>query len=56
MTDNISLGVNYKYVDLGLHEISKKAESYMDILSVGSTHDIDTSFHAVAARLSWKFN
>lgn len=58
LSDNIIIGVDYNYVDLGSHTISRFAVDSRtgDRQDFGSTHDVDTSWHAITARVSWKFN
>lgn len=57
-TDNIILGLDYNYVDLGSFTVSDfmRDSGTGAIDDDGSTHAIDTAFHAIMARVSWQFN
>lgn len=57
-TNNIILGLDYNYVDLGSFTVSSFARDSEtgEIDTRGSTHNVDTAFHAIMARVSWQFN
>lgn len=49
--DNVSLGVEYNYIDLG-------NQDHTGVATGGGTvvNDIDVQMHTVTARLNWHFN
>jgi outer membrane immunogenic protein len=57
LTDNIILGAEYNYYDLGDAKIDKESREIPGggPAGFGTNHDFDVTVHAVTARLSFKF-